>query len=193
MRYTAWSPIYDLVTRPLRGARERAHEIAAIRECEHVLIVGVGTGEDLPFVPAGATVLGTDITPAMLERAKVKAGPSQTLHLMDGQALDLPSASFDVVLLHLILAVIPDPVRCLSEAARVLRPGGRVVVFDKFVGPSGASWARRLLNVPLRLLATDINRSFPAILHASGAALRVEREEPVGFASAYRVILLRQE
>ena len=78
---------------------------------------------------------------------------------MDGQALELPDASFDAVALHLILAVIPDPVRCLAEAARVLRPGGRLAVFDKFVGDDATpSLPRRLLNLPARWLATDLNR-----------------------------------
>jgi phosphatidylethanolamine/phosphatidyl-N-methylethanolamine N-methyltransferase len=112
---------------------------------------------------------------------------------MDGQALDLPDESFDAVILHLILAVIPDPVACLQEAARVLKPGGRIAVFDKFL-PDGArpTLPRRIANAVGRTLFTDINRRMGDILSRSGASLRVEHDEPALMGGMFWVMVLRK-
>src|SRR5262245_27007613 len=120
-RYTLWAPLYDFVARFGRQ-RWRSLALLDLRPGERVLIVGAGTGADLPLILSGVSVLATDLTLAMLDRARPRARPGVELRVMDGQALDLPDESFDAVILHLILAVIPDPVACLREAARVLRP-----------------------------------------------------------------------
>jgi phosphatidylethanolamine/phosphatidyl-N-methylethanolamine N-methyltransferase len=192
LRYTLWAGFYDRIVR-FGAQRRRAIERLGLNAGEHVLVVGAGTGADLPYLPAEVSVLATDLTPAMLARARPKAGPGVELRVMDGQALELRDAAFDAVLLHLILAVIPDPVACLREAARVLRPGGRISVFDKFVRQGHRpSLLRRLANLPARLLATDINRVLEDIVAASGAPLHIEHDEPAGFGGAFRIVLLRK-
>jgi phosphatidylethanolamine/phosphatidyl-N-methylethanolamine N-methyltransferase len=199
LRYSVWSIGYDAFTRPFVPLRRRSIELLALRPGERVLIVGAGTGADLPLLPSGIEVLATDITPAMLARAQrwVDAAPAGaprvTLAVMDGQALDLEDASFDAVVLHLILAVIPDPARCLGEAARVLKPGGRVAVMDKFLGEGARpSLVRRAANLVSGLLVTEINRRLGEILAASGAALAVERDEAAALGGFFRVVLLRK-
>jgi ubiquinone/menaquinone biosynthesis C-methylase UbiE len=114
------------------------------------------------------------------------------LVVMDGHRLAVPDGSFDGVVLHLILAVIPDPVRCLREVGRVLRPGGRVVVFDKFVRARRPPLALRALNVVVRVLFTDMTRRFEDILERSGADLVVVRDEPAFAGGLYRLLLLRR-
>ncbi len=111
---------------------------------------------------------------------------------MDGHQLAVPDGAFDGVVLHLVLAVIPDPVRCLREAARALRPGGRVVVFDKFVRTRRPPLALRALNVVIRVLFTDMTRRFEDILERSGADLVVVRDEPAFAGGLYRRLLLRR-
>jgi ubiquinone/menaquinone biosynthesis C-methylase UbiE len=193
LRYTLWAPLYDRVARFGRQ-RRRSIALLALQPGERVLLVGAGTGADLPLIPEGVSVLATDLTPAMLSRAWPRVRPGIELRVMDGQALDLPDASFDAVILHLILAVIPDPGACLHEAARALKPGGRIAVFDKFL-PDGArpSLPRRIANAVSRTLFTDINRRMGDILGRSGAPLRVELDEPAMMGGMFRVMVLRKD
>jgi ubiquinone/menaquinone biosynthesis C-methylase UbiE len=177
-RYALWAPLYDWVVAPLRRARRRSIEGLQLRAGERVLLVGGGTGEDLPFIPPGVFTLATDLTSAMLRRARAKAGPGHRLAVMDGHRLALPDGAFDAVVLHLILAVIPDPALCLAEASRALRPGGRITVLDKFVAAGQRpSAARRLLNRVTRPIATDITRRLDDIVRGSGIELQRRGEE----------------
>lgn len=111
--------------------------------------------------------------------------------VMDGQALPCPDNSFDAVILHLIVAVIPDPAVCLREAARVLRPGGRAVVFDKFVPDDQVpSAARRALNVITNTLFSDVTRRLGPLLE--GAGLKAVRREPAALGGRFEIVLLRK-
>ncbi|MES1243835.1 MAG: methyltransferase domain-containing protein [Acidobacteriota bacterium] len=191
-RYSLWAPHYDRVTK-LHSQRRRSIELLGTRPGERLLIVGVGTGADLPHLPDGLEVLATDLTPAMLEQARTRARPGlrADFQVMDGMALDLPDASFDAALLHMVLEVIPDPARCLAEVARVLRPGGRVAVFDKFL-PEGSrpGLARRAFLALLDFVFTSTNRRLGDILARSEAALEVVHDEPA--VGAYRHVILRK-
>jgi phosphatidylethanolamine/phosphatidyl-N-methylethanolamine N-methyltransferase len=191
VRYTLYSRFYDWGL-SFAAERRRAFEILDLRPEERVLLVGVGTGADLPYVPAGVWVTASDLTPAMLERARRRGGPGCEYRLLDAHRLDLPDASFDAVVLHQVLEVVPDPVRCLREAARVARPGGRLSVFDKFLPegrrlPPWGRWAKRALN----LVFTSTDRSLAGLLAEAGAPLRIEREEACG-GGPFRIALLRR-
>ena len=189
-RYTIWAPWYDRVTK-LHPQRRRSLELLDLRAGERLLIIGCGTGADLPFVPDGVRVLATDLTPAMLRQAEKRARPGMELRVMDGLALDLADGSFDAAILHMVLEVIPDPVRCLREAARVLRPGGRIAVFDKFL-PDGdrPGPLRRAGLALLDFVFTSTNRRMGEILERSGAPLEVARDEPS--VARYRHVILRR-
>ena len=121
-------------------------------------------------------MLATDLTPAMLRQARAHARPGIEFREMDGMALDLPDGTFDAAILHMVLEVIPDPARCLAEAARVLRKGGRLAVFDKFL-PDGErpGTLRRAGLALLDFVFTSTNRRMGEILAASGAPFAVER------------------
>jgi ubiquinone/menaquinone biosynthesis C-methylase UbiE len=193
IRYTVIAPLYDRVAR-FDPARERSVGMLALRAGERVLIPGCGTGADLPFVPPGVEVVAADITPAMVRRTRDRAerlGRAVDARVMDAAALELPDAGFDAVILHLILAVIPDPVECIREAERVLRPSGRVAVFDKWV-PDGArpSPVRRLANLFARVVATELTRSLGPLVAETGLAM--EHREPAGPFGLFEIALLRK-
>jgi phosphatidylethanolamine/phosphatidyl-N-methylethanolamine N-methyltransferase len=189
-RYTLWAPHYDRVTKFPRE-RRRSIELLALQPGERLVVIGCGTGADLPFLPTGIEVLAVDLTPAMLRQARAHARPGIEFRVMDGMALDLPDGSFDAAILHMVLEVIPDPVRCLHEAARVLRAGGRVAVFDKFQ-PDGAR-LRPLHRAGLALLDTVFtatkHSALDLLARAAAPLAVVHDERSVG---AYRHLLLEK-
>jgi phosphatidylethanolamine/phosphatidyl-N-methylethanolamine N-methyltransferase len=194
--YRLWSPFYDWFIEAgfIVRARREAIDMLQLRPGAHVLLVGIGTGADLPRLPARIAVAGLDLSPAMLARARKKlAGGGPRTVLLVGDALHLPFAddSFDAVILTLILSVVPDPRRCLDEARRVARSDGRLLVFDKFLPDHREpSRARRLLNLLTDAFGTDINRRFGDM--SEGLGLAVVEDRPSLFRGAYRAILLKK-
>jgi len=190
--YTLWATIYDPVVSFLRWSRRRSFRLLEIRPEERVLLVGCGTGADFELLPPTARAVAVDLTPAMLRKARGKIG-GRRIHLveMDASRLGLPDDAFDRTVLHLILAVVPDPVCALREAARVTRPGGRLVVLDKF-------WNRetppplplRAFNAVMGGHVSQITRNFPAILAAT--SLRLVREVPLAVGNLYVLYLLEK-
>lgn len=189
-RYTLYAPFYDLMVRRLGRGRRRAVELLDVQPGERVLIDGCGTGLDLELLPRDCVVTAIDLTPAMVEKTRARAaalGMSIDARVMDAARLDFADGTFDCVLLHLILAVVPEPQTTAREAARVLRAGGRASVFDKFAA-GRASLVRRALNVITNFVATDITRSLEEVL--AGTELRVVREERSVFGGLFRAALL---
>lgn len=192
--YTLWAPFYDALARAFAPRRRRAIELLNLHVGERVLIVGAGTGLDLEMLRRDVRITATDLTPAMLQRLRARArrlGLGVEARVMDGQALDLPDASFDAVILNLIVAVIPDPVRCLRETQRVLRPGGRAVVFDKFL-PDEAEppLLFRLLNPVMSCFGTNVDRRLGPLV--AQTQLRIAHQESAGFRGLYRIALLEK-
>ena len=190
LRYSLWAPHYDRVTK-FHAERRRSIELLRLAPGERLLVVGCGTGADLPFVPREVSVLATDLTPAMLRQAEAHARPGIDFRVMDAMAMDLPDGGFDAALLHMVLEVVPDAARCLAETARVLRPGGRIAVFDKFLpeGRRPGTLARAGLAL-LDLVFTSTNRRMGEILESAGAPLRIIHDEPA--VGAYRHLVLEK-
>jgi len=98
-----------------------------------VLEVAIGTGRNLAFYPKGIRLTGIDLSPAMLELARERAGElglDADLREGDAQELAFPDESFDTVVCTLSLCNIPDDCRAVAEMKRVLRPGGRLLLLD---------------------------------------------------------------
>lgn len=194
LRYTLYAPVYDLVARRLDRGRRRSIALLGLRPGERVLIVGAGTGLDLPHLPPGVDVTAVDLSAAMVRRLEARArhlGRDVRAAVMDAHALDLPDDAFDAVLLHLVLAVVPDPHAAAREAARVLRRGGRAGVFDKFL-PDDAhpSLLRRAASAVATTLATDLNRRLGPLLAHAG--LERTHEEPSLLGGLFKVAVARK-
>jgi ubiquinone/menaquinone biosynthesis C-methylase UbiE len=111
--------------------------------------------------------------------------------VMDGHKLDFPDEIFDKIILHLILAVIPDPVACLREVERVLKPGGKISVFDKFVPANHKlSFTRKLINPIANLLFSDITRRIEEIVAQTG--LKIISDQPADFQGNFRILLIQK-
>lgn len=124
-----------------------------------VLEVGIGTGRNLSYYRPDVELTGIDLSPAMLERARNSAerlGRPVDLRVADAQRLPFPDASFDTVLATLTLCSIPDDVTAVSQMARVLRRGGRLVLLDHAASPIPAVRAvQRVLDPAFVWLAAD--------------------------------------
>jgi phosphatidylethanolamine/phosphatidyl-N-methylethanolamine N-methyltransferase len=195
LRYTLYTPGYDFVGRIFKNSRKRSIDSAEIKAGEKVLIIGAGTGLDLEFLPNNCEITATDLTPSMIERIKKR---NRTLKLnvnalvMDGQNLQFDNNSFDVVILHLILAVIPNPIACIKEAERVLKPNGRIAVFDMFVPKNRKiSNLRKAANFFTNFMFSDITRTFESIVNQSGFS--IISDVPADFNGNFRLIKLVKE
>jgi len=190
--YRLWSPLYDIVFgHTFQQPRRRAVKLLDLQPGERLLISGIGTGLDLPYLPAGLSVVGADLSSEMLSRAWLKVNCHDvSLLKMDAQDLGFRGASFDAALLNLILSVVPDGAAAFGEVWRVLKPGGRMVIFDKFL-PEGSALTpgRRLLGRVIGNLGTDPNRRLSEIIGPVGQAA-LERNEPSLFRGQYRIVRL---
>jgi phosphatidylethanolamine/phosphatidyl-N-methylethanolamine N-methyltransferase len=190
--YTLIAPFYDaVIARATLAARRRSlAALSADPGC--VLLAGVGTGLDLPHLPPQHHYIGLDLNQAMLRRALPRSTHVDVQPVQgDAQRLPFADASFDSAVLHLILAVVPEPAHCLAEIARVVRPGGQVLIFDKFLRRGQLALTRRLINPLLRRVATRLDVVFEDVL-AAAPQLRVEHDQPALAGGWFRMIRLRR-
>ncbi|HEV8678444.1 MAG TPA: class I SAM-dependent methyltransferase [Stellaceae bacterium] len=142
-RYQRIARFYDLLDLPFEHGRYRhIRPLLFAGLSGHILDAGVGTGRNFRFYPAGATVLGIDVSPAMLNRAERRrstANAAVELRQMDVTALHVPDRSFDAAVATFLFCVLPDELQvpALRELGRVVKPGGPIRLLE-YVRPTQA-------------------------------------------------------
>jgi phosphatidylethanolamine/phosphatidyl-N-methylethanolamine N-methyltransferase len=147
--YRRWAPVYDN-TFGWVAAEGRRHAVEIINTREgRVLEVGVGTGLSLPAYRRELEIVGIDLSPEMLQKARERVAAEGLdnvtgLHEMDAGDLAFPDGSFDTVVAMYVMTVVPDPEKVMRELARVCRPGGEVLIVNHFSTEDGMrGWVER--------------------------------------------------
>src|SRR6201996_351057 len=140
--YDRWAPIYDLVFGGVFSKGRDAAIQATNKIGGRVLEVAVGTGISLPLYSPNLRIFGTDISEAMLKKAKQRVAEGhlkniEGLAVMDAEKLEFPDNSFDVVMAQYVVTAVPNPEAALDEFARVVRPGGELIILTRVSADGG--------------------------------------------------------
>ena len=140
--YDRWAPVYDLVFGGVFSKGRKAAIQATNKLGGRVLEVGVGTGISLPQYASHLRIFGTDISEAMLRKAKGRVTGQhlsnvEGLAVMDAEKLEFSDNSFDVVMAQYVVTAVPNPEAALDEFARVLRPGGELIILTRVSADEG--------------------------------------------------------
>jgi len=191
--YRFIAPFYDkIVARTTYSMRKKSIEQINSLSNKKVLISGIGTGLDIPLLDNSAEYHGIDITPAMLQKVPKTTLPDLSLCVANVLKLPYSDNSFDTVIMHLILAVVPDPQLALQESARVIKPGGSIIILDKFIRLGQRAFVRRLISPILGLLITRTNVVFENLL-SNCQNLTLISDETTELSSWFRRIELRKK
>ena len=140
--YDRWAPVYDLVFGPVFERGREAAIAAAEQVGGRILEVGVGTGISLPRYSTNCRLCGVDISEAMLRKAQARVSEFgldnvEGLWVMDAEHMSFPDESFDVVVAQYVVTTAPNPEATLDEFARVLKPGGEIVLVSRVGAEAG--------------------------------------------------------
>jgi phosphatidylethanolamine/phosphatidyl-N-methylethanolamine N-methyltransferase len=164
--YRRYAGAYDYVFGPvLNPGRVAAIPLVNNRPRQRILEVGVGTGLSLGYYRKDAQIVGIDVSPEMLAKARRRVAEQgitqvESLHEMDAENLQFPDASFDLVIALYVASVVPNPRRLVTEMRRVCRPGGELVLVNHFSGRTVAMRAVERALAPLSHLL-GFRTSFP--------------------------------
>lgn len=196
--YARWAPIYDLTYRRLTAPGRKAAVAAGLACGSTILEVGAGTGMSLEDYPRDCTVIATDLSEDMLKLAAKKVREQSLSHVrgvvvMDGCHLGFPDGKFDAVSAQMMITLVPDPEGALDEFARVLRPGGEIILVNHF-GADGGVQARVEEAVAPLVSKVGWSSAFKVSRLAAWAARRgdfniveVRPLKPLGFFSMVRL------
>jgi phosphatidylethanolamine/phosphatidyl-N-methylethanolamine N-methyltransferase len=140
--YARWAPVYDLVFGAVFERGRHAAIAAAERVGGRILEVGVGTGISLPNYSKNCRLCGIDISGPMLRKAEERVAELgltnvEGLWVMDAEHLSFDDNSFDVVVAQYVITTVPNPEATLDEFARVLKPGGEIVLVSRIGAEAG--------------------------------------------------------
>lgn len=140
--YDRWAPLYDVVFGSVFDQARRRAVMAAERVGGRVLEVGVGTGIALSLYRGNARVVGIDLSEEMLAKAQRRVTAERLTHVeqlsvMDAERLDFPDDSFNVISAQYVVNTVPRPENVMEEFARVLKPGGEIILVNRIGAGEG--------------------------------------------------------
>ncbi len=156
--YALWAPVYDSVFGAVFDRGRRASIAAAELACGpkggRILEVGVGSGISLPDYARNNRIVGVDLSEPMLRKAQErvaehKLGNVEALVVMDAERMALPDQSFDVVVAQFVITAVPNPEATLDEFARVIKPGGEIILVNHIGAEDGARRVFEICFAPL--------------------------------------------
>jgi len=198
--YARWAPVYDKVCGPIFEPGRRSAASAALRVGGRILEVGVGTGLSFGDYDSSTEIIGIDFSAPMVAKARARMASGLYPHVkavmvMDAHELAFEDSSFDCVVAQFVITLVADPERVLSECARVLRPGGEIILVNHLYSERGMlaaieRWAAR----PTRALGLRPEFPFARLLawaNAHGGVELIERRrvKPLG---AYTLVRFRR-
>ena len=180
-RYDRLAFAYDIIEAPFERFRFAGWRVR-LRERitgASVLEVGVGTGKNFPYYPSGVKVVGIDLSPCMLARARRKAlklDRSVDLREMDVQNLEFPDHCFDTVFATFVFCSVPDPVAGLRELRRVCKPTGRLLLLEHMRPENFVlGLIFDVLNpMVVRMMGANINRRTIKNIRSAGWNVQIE-------------------
>ena len=191
-------------TRDILRRRRLVHEALAAQPGERILDVGCGPGfyvaELLEAVGPEGSVVGVDVSPAMLAIAahRTEAHPNVALHEADATSLPVEGEDFDAALSVQVLEYVSDLPAVLAEIHRALRPRGRVVLWDvdwttlswhsadpERMRRALSAWDEHLAHPALpRTLAADLRRAGFEDVRAEGHVFATVELDPETYSGA---------
>ena len=198
--YARWAPIYDVLCGPVFLNGRRAAASAAREVGGRILEIGVGTGLSFDDYDASTEITGIDMSEPMIARAheRLKSGRYpfvKDLQVMDAHNMTFADATFDCVVGQFVITLVEDPERVLSECARVVKPGGQIILVNHLYSGRGlAAAVERLLAQKARKLG--LRPEFPfqrlaAWAENHGGAELIERRKVKPF-GVYTLVRFRR-
>ncbi|HZL30436.1 MAG TPA: class I SAM-dependent methyltransferase [Pseudolabrys sp.] len=198
--YARWAPVYDMLCGPVflkgrRAAAKAAHDVGG-----RILEIGVGTGLSFDDYDATTEITGIDISEPMIARARERLRSGRypyvrDLRVMDAGDLAYPDAHFDCVVGQFVITLVDNPERVLSECARVVRPGGQIILVNHLYSEKGlAAAVERLLAQKARRLGLRPEFPFARLVDwasAHGGAELIERRKVKPF-GVYTLVRFRR-
>jgi len=198
--YARWAPVYDRLCGPIFETGRRSATSAALQVGGRILEVGVGTGLSFGDYDSSTEIVGIDLSEPMVAKARQRMASGLYPHvkavmIMDAHQLAFEDASFDCVVAQFVITLVADPERVLSECARVVKPGGEIILVNHLYSERGMlaaieRWAAR----PTRALGLRPEFPFARLLawaqsHDGVELIERRRVKPLG---AYTLVRFRR-
>ena len=198
--YARWAPVYDMLCGPVFVNGRRAAARAAREVGGRILEIGVGTGLSFRDYDEASEITAIDLSEPMIARARMRAASGRYPHVkglavMDAHDLRYDDGTFDCVVGQFVITLVADPERVLSECARVVKPGGQIILVNHLYSERGlAAAVERLLANKARALG--LRPEFPfarlaAWAQSHGGAELIERRKVKPF-GLYTLVRFRR-